>query len=1143
MQIQNIKLDFCRNDYRAITVKQYDADSRHVLITCTNNDSVYKLDPSTQKCNVKMMTPDNRAIWDDHCVSITEDGKVLVTFTENMVMANGTGQLEIQVIEKATYRELSTMILTVVIVGSVYSNDTIIASDEFNILTDVLKEVEDAVEAAKNVNDIIDNINNLESDVEASEAARKSAEVTRQSNEAARESNEAKRISNEANRQSVTSTAILNAENAAERANAAAEDAVDAANKAKEALTNKVNVSDVIDDLDEIKENTDTGKVAGALVVKELLEGAISGGIGDDVVEIIEAEVDKVRDEFIPHNESKAAGAPRQAGWYRIAQLNAGSANKAMGTTTNSAEIILKRDYQNNESEYHRILFRQVYYNSEFVPVEAKNVIDGSHIIMQIRHVVDATNGMGYIDIYYRANVPNCISVQINDAVSAYDSVYWEAVAPELVSEDIGDAILYTVVDLPINCKPTTTKDNLNTMSEVNANTSADKIAGALAVKELSGQLGKIKYKEIWVDSNEYPTNIDAIKSQWETFDLDSIYLVRLSRGSQRIAIVQKYSKSHDYGAVIIFGYSSNIVELHTLSAGTWDYREFATTSQLVNYLPLTGGNIKGTVEIDGILYVETVEGVWFTIQTGADGRKISMVSANNMFGFNDDTHKRWIMRSEGGADGRFDIYQKLYVNEKEVATTEWTNTQIADRFNVNKVVIDLTDTSKYDESTYYPVYGTRIGMGRNHRLTCTAVLYDSGTPSWSTHEGGFFATVDIMDCGVSWGARTNNTIILDNDYKYVSSGSYPIRYHQLTNSSTPVFYVRGGGKYNFYADYVCIWTLATSEIGISEQTIKPETSVSTTEEYNSHAIVLEYLRGKLDRSGDTMTGQLTIDRSSSTSNANLFLKSNDRQISLAADSSSNKSNAGIYDETNHEWILRSDSDGKVYIPHDLIIQNNYANAILKNGNREAGMYLAADGTFGLYDTTNDKWLLWSHKSGGANIPGTLNVDNIQTSGDVTANGLIKSDSYDCDLVMGAQNETYCHMYADLPFYFNKDIYVNGDKLGKEVHSHNCLKGYVASTTNPSSTAHGELMYGYNLNSDKCGALPKTNNANGVMTINTHSGNYYHQFGFSSNNNLYHRAVCGVALSDSVSWGKVLKASDFTVTGSASSATLTINLD
>lgn len=138
MQTQNITLDFCRNDYKTVTIKQYDADSRHVLITCTDNGSVYRLDSSTHTCNVKMMTPDNRAIWDNQCISITEDGKVLITFSENMVLANGTGKLEIQVIENATSRELSTMILTVVIVGSVYSNDTIIASDEFNILKDTM---------------------------------------------------------------------------------------------------------------------------------------------------------------------------------------------------------------------------------------------------------------------------------------------------------------------------------------------------------------------------------------------------------------------------------------------------------------------------------------------------------------------------------------------------------------------------------------------------------------------------------------------------------------------------------------------------------------------------------------------------------------------------------------------------------------------------------------------------------------------------------------------------------------------------------------------------------------------------------------------------------------------------------------------
>ena len=138
MQTQNITLDFCRNDYTTITIKQYDANSRHVLITCTDNGTVYKLDSSTYTCNVKMMTPDNRAIWDNKCVKINEDGNVLITFSDNMVSKDGVGILEIQFVENATSRLLSTMILTVIIVGSVFSNDIIIASDEFNVLKDII---------------------------------------------------------------------------------------------------------------------------------------------------------------------------------------------------------------------------------------------------------------------------------------------------------------------------------------------------------------------------------------------------------------------------------------------------------------------------------------------------------------------------------------------------------------------------------------------------------------------------------------------------------------------------------------------------------------------------------------------------------------------------------------------------------------------------------------------------------------------------------------------------------------------------------------------------------------------------------------------------------------------------------------------
>ena len=236
MQTQKITLDFCQNDYKTVTVKQYDKDSRNLIITCTDNGAFYKLDSSTLQCNVKMNTPDDRAIYDT--ATINEDGTVLVTFSESMVYANGTGKLEIQFIDSSTQKSISTMILTVIIVGSVYPDDKIIASDEFNALTDALLRIESDVNDA---NEAIERINELEESVTTAEASRVvteesrvlaeskrvSAENTRTANENTRKTNETARQTAESKRQTDTATAIANAEEAIDRANEIAENCKD----------------------------------------------------------------------------------------------------------------------------------------------------------------------------------------------------------------------------------------------------------------------------------------------------------------------------------------------------------------------------------------------------------------------------------------------------------------------------------------------------------------------------------------------------------------------------------------------------------------------------------------------------------------------------------------------------------------------------------------------------------------------------------------------------------------------------------------------------------------------------------------------------------------------------------------------------
>lgn len=102
-------------------------------------------------------------------------------------------------------------------------------------------------------------------------------------------------------------------------------------------------------------------------------------------------------------------------------------------------------------------------------------------------------------------------------------------------------------------------------------------------------------------------------------------------------------------------------------------------------------------------------------------------------------------------------------------------------------------------------------------------------------------------------------------------------------------------------------------------------------------------------------------------------------------------------------------------------------------------------------------------------------------------------------------------------------------------HTHSSLTGTAGSTTAP-STGTGVMRYDYNVSSANAGTLPNSNNANGILTLNTHSGNYYNQLGFSSNGNLYHRAFNGVALDTTTAW-KQIAFTNSSITGNAATAT------
>lgn len=91
------------------------------------------------------------------------------------------------------------------------------------------------------------------------------------------------------------------------------------------------------------------------------------------------------------------------------------------------------------------------------------------------------------------------------------------------------------------------------------------------------------------------------------------------------------------------------------------------------------------------------------------------------------------------------------------------------------------------------------------------------------------------------------------------------------------------------------------------------------------------------------------------------------------------------------------------------------------------------------------------------------------------------------------------------------------------------LRGFYGGgvTTAPGTR---NLIYSYNIGSSTSGIFPVVDNANALITMNTHNGNYFHQLGISSNGNLYHRAFNNTALNTTQTWVKLLTTGNYTET-------------
>lgn len=136
-------------------------------------------------------------------------------------------------------------------------------------------------------------------------------------------------------------------------------------------------------------------------------------------------------------------------------------------------------------------------------------------------------------------------------------------------------------------------------------------------------------------------------------------------------------------------------------------------------------------------------------------------------------------------------------------------------------------DASGLDENTWYPV---TIAAGERMSIRVEVlVALDSGTkPSWSTHERGFSVRKIWEFAPYAWGVNSRSILAVHlSDFNLANTD--PVRgLSTLSNYDTCYVYVRGGGKYHFYASHGAIVILHTDTYapGSGSQSISPTTEI-----------------------------------------------------------------------------------------------------------------------------------------------------------------------------------------------------------------------------------------------------------------------------------------------------------------------------
>ena len=130
---EEITVDLASPEIKTLRVHQYDVNSIQLTITCTDHGTEWKVPGIGVDVYLKAIKPDGTKYYTKQSIS---DGKIIVTFMEQLFLVEGTVYAEIELVQQNQI--LNTMPFRIIVVKGTFGNDETVSEDELTVINDMI---------------------------------------------------------------------------------------------------------------------------------------------------------------------------------------------------------------------------------------------------------------------------------------------------------------------------------------------------------------------------------------------------------------------------------------------------------------------------------------------------------------------------------------------------------------------------------------------------------------------------------------------------------------------------------------------------------------------------------------------------------------------------------------------------------------------------------------------------------------------------------------------------------------------------------------------------------------------------------------------------------------------------------------------